>query len=378
MTYYVGLMSGTSMDGIDAILVDLHELSPCRLNVVHYIESPFPTDLKDQLLAIIGRDQVSLSVLGELDTQLGHIYANAVMQLLEQAKVDANEVAAVGCHGQTIWHQPQGTYPFSMQIGDPNTLAERTGITVITDVRRRDMAAGGQGAPYAPIFHHAMWAASGERTGIVNIGGFANITLLDGTKPPTGFDTGPGNALLDAWIKQHQDKAYDHDGDWARSGQLHPELLGMLLSDPYFSQAGPKSTGREYFNLPWLTSSLVKLAERHRSTILAEDVQRTLLELTAISIARSASSPSSQTLSMLAVCGGGAYNRFLVERIQAQLPSTPVMPTSSIPTQSLAPAHVEASLMAWLAANTLAKQPCELNNVTGASRNTIAGGVYFA
>lgn len=377
MTYYVGLMSGTSMDGIDAILVDLHQLSPCRLDVVHYLESPFPSTLKAELLGIISNDQVALSQLGKLDTQLGALYADTVLQLLDEAKVNAQDIAAIGCHGQTVWHQPNTPHAFSMQIGDPNTLAERTGITTVTDVRRRDMAAGGQGAPFAPAFHHAMWAKEHQTNAVVNIGGFANITLLDGLATPTGFDTGPGNALMDAWIHQHQQLDYDHDGQWAASGQVHQPLLDALLADPYFAQTGPKSTGREYFNIDWLRPHLVTLAEEHRSALLAEHVQRTLLELTAQTIANAAKN-ASDTLNMLAVCGGGAHNALLMARIQAHLPNTLVTSTADIPQQRLASAHVEAALMAWLAATTLAKQPCLLKTVTGATRNTIAGGVYFA
>jgi len=358
---FIGLMSGTSADGIDAVLVK-SDGERCRLVATHH--RPMPQDLRADILAFRQSGDDELHRLATLDAQLANEYAVAVLALLTDAGVSAESVSAIGQHGQTLRHHPSGDIPYTVQIGDPNRLAERTGITVVADFRRRDMAAGGQGAPLVPAFHAAQLAMPGIATAVVNIGGIANVTLIAADGGVTGWDTGPGNTLLDAWVSRHQGVPFDDGGDWAATGEIIHPLLSGMLEDPYFARPHPKSTGPELFNLDWVTSHLVGEA--------AADVQRTLVELTAASIARALVDASPK---VVRVCGGGTRNGFLMQRLCARLPECEVTTTAAA---GVDPAWVEAWAFAWLAEQTLAGQPGNVPSVTGAKGPRVLGGIYRA
>jgi len=358
---FIGLMSGTSADGIDAVLVK-SDGERGRLVATHH--RPMPQDLRADILAFRQSGDDELHRLATLDAQLANEYAVAVLALLTDAGVSAESVSAIGQHGQTLRHHPSGDIPYTVQIGDPNRLAERTGITVVADFRRRDMAAGGQGAPLVPAFHAAQLAMPGIATAVVNIGGIANVTLIAANGGVTGWDTGPGNTLLDAWVSRHQGVPFDDGGDWAATGEIIHPLLSGMLEDPYFARPHPKSTGPELFNLDWVTSHLVGEA--------AADVQRTLVELTAASIARALVDASPK---VVRVCGGGARNGFLMQRLCARLPECEVTTTAAA---GVDPAWVEAWAFAWLAEQTLAGQPGNVPSVTGAKGPRVLGGIYRA
>jgi len=358
---FIGLMSGTSADGIDAVLV---KSDGERGRLVATYHRPMPQDLRAEILAFRQPGDDELHRLATLDAQLADEYAVAVLALLTDAGVSAESVSAIGQHGQTLRHHPSGDIPYTVQIGDPNRLAERTGITVVADFRRRDMAAGGQGAPLVPAFHAAQLAMPGIATAVVNIGGIANVTLIAADGGVTGWDTGPGNTLLDAWVSRHQGVPFDDGGDWAATGEIIHPLLSGMLEDPYFARPHPKSTGPELFNLDWVTSHLVGEA--------AADVQRTLVELTAASIARALVDASPK---VVRVCGGGARNGFLMQRLCARLPECEVTTTAAA---GVDPAWVEAWAFAWLAEQTLAGQPGNVPSVTGAKGPRVLGGIYRA
>ena len=358
---FIGLMSGTSADGIDAVLV---QSDGERGRLVATYHRPMPQDLRAEILAFRQPGDDELHRLATLDAQLANEYAVAVLALLTDAGVSTEAVSAIGQHGQTLRPHPSGDIPYTVQIGDPNRLAERTGITVVADFRRRDMAAGGQGAPLVPAFHAAQLAMPGIATAVVNIGGIANVTLIAADGGVTGWDTGPGNTLLDAWVSRHQGVPFDDGGDWAATGEIIHPLLSGMLEDPYFARPHPKSTGPELFNLDWVTSHLVGEA--------AADVQRTLVELTAASIARALVDASPK---VVRVCGGGARNGFLMQRLCARLPECEVTTTAAA---GVDPAWVEAWAFAWLAEQTLAGQPGNVPSVTGAKGPRVLGGIYRA
>ena len=358
---FIGLMSGTSADGIDAVLVK-SDGERGRLVATHH--RPMPQDLRADILAFRQSGDDELHRLATLDAQLANEYAVAVLALLTDTGVSTEAVSAIGQHGQTLRHHPSGDIPYTVQIGDPNRLAERTGITVVADFRRRDMATGGQGAPLVPAFHASQLAAPGIATAVVNIGGIANVTLIAADGGVTGWDTGPGNTLLDAWVSRHQGVPFDDGGDWAATGEIIHPLLSGMLEDPYFARPHPKSTGPELFNLDWVTSHLVGEA--------AADVQRTLVELTAASIARALVDASPK---VVRVCGGGARNGFLMQRLCARLPECEVTTTAAA---GVDPAWVEAWAFAWLAEQTLAGQPGNVPSVTGAKGPRVLGGIYRA
>jgi len=352
---YIGLMSGTSLDGVDVALCQIDQ-SACRL--IASLEYPLPKRLRDDILSTI--DGVSsVARVGELDHRLGLLFANAANAMLQQESLAADDIVAIGSHGQTLWHAPSGDYPFSMQLGDPNLITAHTGIKVVADFRRKDIALGGQGAPFAPAFHQFLFADVAKSVAILNIGGMANITIIGETL--LGYDTGCGNVLMDAWIMKHQEKKYDRDGAWARSGSVDYTLLEEMLSDDYFSQPYPKSTGREKFNLKWLEYIL----QRYKS-LSDVDIQRTLLELTAISI-------SNEVLKfnrdILLLCGGGAQNIFLVERLQTLMPNLQILIANDADS-------LEAMAFAWLAYKRIHKEVVNLKDVTGARKDTLLGGVF--
>lgn len=366
--YYLGLMSGTSVDGIDAVLVDFSATQP-RLIAARACD--WDETLHRAISEVLDHpEQATLKMLGWLDARLGEAFAGAAQDLIDSAGVETGQIAAIGSHGQTLYHAPEGDYPFSTQAGDPNRIAELTGITTVTDFRRRDIAAGGQGAPLVPAFHQSLFQKSGTSRAILNIGGIANITLLpaDTDHEVTGFDTGPGNTLLDAWIRKTKQDKYDKNGDWARSGSCEPGLLEALLGHVYFRQPPPKSTGRELFNLSWLTQQ----TNINLQTLPPENVQTTLAELTVRSICDSLLS-STPKLDELYVCGGGAHNSFVMERLNDLLPKTRVATTESL---GLAPDWVEATAFAWLAKQTMKGYTGSLPSVTGARHATVLGGIY--
>lgn len=360
-------MSGTSVDGIDAALVDLSGTHP-QLKRAHTY--PWSADLQPRILAVLTNpDTVSLQELGGLDALLGEAFANAALELIAEAGIETSQITAIGSHGQTLFHAPGDTPAFSLQAGDANRIAELTGITTVADFRRRDIAAGGQGAPLVPAFHRALFHDPNTPRAVLNIGGMANLTLLPtDADAVTGFDTGPGNVLLDAWHHKHCQNDFDNNGDWARSGGLNPPLLEQLLAHPYFSQPPPKSTGRELFCLRWLEQQL-QTGHQH---LPAVDVQTTLLELTAHSISLSLQQ-AMPDVEQLLVCGGGAHNGFLMQRLQELLPDCGVESTEKY---GLHPDWVEAVAFAWLAKQTLAGKPGNLPAVTGASHSVVLGGIY--
>lgn len=366
-TYYIGLMSGTSMDGIDAALVSFKNEEPQLINTTSI---SIPTNVKSKLTTLLGAQNIHLKLLGETDVQMGHLFADAVLNLLQKNNTSPNEIIAIGSHGQTIYHSPDGAPAFTLQIGDPNIIAARTNITTVADFRRRDIALSGQGAPLVPAFHDYLFQDRKYDHYILNIGGIANITYLpaDKSKSITGFDTGPGNTLLDLWNQQHQDTSLDFNGQWARSGKLNTDLLNNLLDDPYFKKSPPKTTGREYFNLKWLHEKLKNFS--HNPTPV--DIQTTLTELTAQSIATTISQNNQPNT--LIVCGGGAKNHFLMERLRAQNPSTNIQSSEAI---NINPQWIEAMAFAWLAKQTIEKKPGNLPSVTGALQKTILGGIYY-
>lgn len=371
MPRYIGLMSGTSMDAVDAVLIDLAAPAgasrPTQLIATYTL--PLPADLHSVLAGLAHR-AVTFDEITQLDVVLGRLFAEAANGLLAQTGDSPESIAAIGSHGQTVYHRPQGTYPSSIQLGDPNLIAELTGITTVADFRRRDLAAGGQGAPLVPAFHQMQFAAQENRV-IVNIGGIANITVLatSADSTVTGFDTGPGNVLMDAWCARHRRTPYDPQGAWAAQGRCHSGLLAALLSAPYFSLPPPKSTGREAFHPAWLEGVLARFP-----TLPPADVQATLCELTATTITQSILSVAPATERVL-VCGGGAYNDTLLQRLGALLAPRIVTTTAE---HGIGPRWVEAAAFAWLAQRTLAHQPGNLTTVTGARRPVILGGVYYA
>jgi anhydro-N-acetylmuramic acid kinase len=362
---YVGLMSGTSLNGTDAVLLSLADK---QIKLIQSHSEPFPEPLYKSLQQLITTQQISLSELADIDHQLAVVYSLAVKKLLQKAGVSAALIQAIGCHGQTIYHQPDGTHRNSLQLGDPNFIAETTGITVVADLRRRDMAAGGQGAPMVPAFHAAAFRSSESNRVILNIGGIANITILprDTNFPVTGFDTGPGNTLLDQWILRERNLAFDQNGKWAASGTVNGKLLEKLLAEPYLAKAPPKSTGRELFNLSWL--------EQHITTghFLSEDIQATLLEFTCQSIAVAINKHAMDTAEVF-VCGGGAYNLQILQRLSELLSPISVQTTMTL---GIDPNWVEAAAFAWLARQTTHKQTGNLMSVTGARRAVVLGGIY--
>ena len=391
---YIGMMSGTSLDGMDAVLCQFSSDSsaetdtqqPMRLLATHSQE--FPPRLRKVLLALCqpngvqelvpaeGEPNSELDWFGWASKEYAEFASEVVNNLLQQSNTDVESVLAIGCHGQTVRHRPQ--LGFSLQLVDANIIAERTGISVVSDFRRRDMAVGGQGAPLVPAFHQALFATPDSTRILLNLGGIANITVLPANDSPViGYDTGPANLLLDAWTALHTDKDYDAGGTWAQSGQVVEPLLNQLIEHPFFARTYPKSTGREDFNLAWLQDELQKFdqASAHIRYSSA-DVQATLTELTAMSASMQINMfINAHENSSVYVCGGGALNDYLMTRLQAHLPHCTVETTASL---GLNPAWVEAVAFAWLARQTLIGETGNLPAVTGASKGVVLGQVCFA
>ena len=367
MPLYIGLMSGTSVDAVDAVLVDI---AAC-IALIATDSHPIPEPLRRKIRAVAAGTAGSERRVWHLDTQLGELYAQATLALLKKTGVSASQIHALGSHGQTIYHAPNDSLACTVQIGDPNIIAERTGITTVADFRRRDLAAGGQGAPLAPAFHHQAFADKNEHRVIINIGGIANITVLaaggEGASV-RGFDTGPGNGLLDAWIRRHHHLHYDDNGHWAATGDILLPLLERLLDDPYFDQKPPKSTGTEYFNLTWLDQQIATLDEE----LAAHDVQRTLCTLTTRTLSESITRYAPYPTAVF-VCGGGVHNQTLMDSLRQEQPATTIATTEAL---GIGPDWIEATTFAWLAQRTMAGLTSNLPAVTGARSEVILGGIY--
>lgn len=358
---FIGLMSGTSMDGIDAVLAAPGSTALLR----HHVHQPFPPQLREVLLALNEPGSDELHRAATAANALSLAYAAAVRTLLAQSATDAGTVAAIGCHGQTVRHNPRNGY--TTQLVNGALLAELSGISVVCDFRSRDIAAGGEGAPLVPAFHRAAFGHPERARAIVNIGGIANITYLPPAGPVTGFDCGPGNVLMDGWIAAHRQLPYDAGGAWAAQGKLLPEFLQRLLGHEFFDRPPPKSTGREMFNL----QALRKLLAGNESPA---DVQATLCELTATTIARAIDAHCTDALEVY-LCGGGARNAWLSQRLAAMLPGRQLGMTDEL---GIAAESVEAAAFAWLAQRTLAAEPGNLPEVTGASGPRVLGAIYPA
>lgn len=364
---FIGVMSGTSMDAVDVACVDFANDRPV---LVAARKTDWPDRLLQRVQAYADHAPLDASALASLDADIGEFLATAINRTLGEAGLDRAAMKAIGCHGQTVAHSPEGSPAVTLQLGDANVITERTGITTINDFRRRDMAAGGQGAPLAPAFHAAQLRTGGEDRVVLNLGGIANITLLpaDQTQDVLGFDTGPANCLMDAWSQRHTGKAFDSAGSWAASGQPNESLLATLCEDPYFARPIPKSTGTQYFSSAWLDSKLATSGE-----LTPTDVQATLLALTRDSIVAAIRIHAPGTARVL-VCGGGVHNAFLMqqlgERLRISVESTAVY--------GIDPDWMEAMAFAWLARHTLAGQPGNLPSVTGACGPRILGAIHPA
>ncbi|WP_045855537.1 anhydro-N-acetylmuramic acid kinase [Teredinibacter purpureus] len=367
---FIGLMSGTSVDSIDAALV---EFSDNTLRLHGTVGISFEDRTRQKIFDLTRPGANEIDRMGALDKQMGILFARAVNQLLAETGYTASDITAIGSHGQTIRHRPRsaGTPDqFTLQIGDPSTITQLTGITTVADFRRRDMAAGGQGAPLAPTFHKEMFSSSTESRCILNIGGMSNVTYLSKEGNVVGFDTGPGNVLMDAWISSFGSHSFDKSGGWAAEGTVNQELLDKLLSHSFFRMPAPKSTGREDFDLSWVTSAV----EQTITPFTPQDVQATLTELTAVTIAN-ALTETCEHGTHIFVCGGGAHNTHLFERLTTLLPQFKLDTTEAL---NLHPDWVEAVAFAWLAMRTLDRKPGNIPAVTGASNTLILGGVYYA
>ena len=360
---YIGLMSGTSMDGVDAALVRFGDRS---VEVLATLACPYPEDVRVALRGAMHAPGIrSATDVPDLHLRIGECFRQAASALLTSSGVDRDDVIAIGSHGQTIRHEPSADEPFSLQIGDAGVIAEGLGITTVFDFRSADIALGGEGAPLAPAFHEWLFRQPGETRLVVNIGGISNITVLPGDDTPTtGYDTGPGNTLLDAWVGKHRGEPYDRNGDWSASGTVDSELLARLLDDPYFAAAPPKSTGFEYFNLAWLESHLT-------GDVTDADIQATLCALTAESIATAIRAASPTGCDVL-LCGGGVHNADLVRRIGSALPGYDVVTTAAY---GLDPDWIEAVAFAWLAMQHVEGRPGNLPAVTGARAPAVLGEI---
>lgn len=368
--YFLGLMSGTSMDGVDAVLADLAAAQP-KVVAAHHL--PMPPSLRHALMRIAHGEPVPVAAYAQADVKVGRLFAQTALELLNRAHVDPGTIRAIGSHGQTVFHDPSSATPTSVQIGDPNVIAELTGITTVADFRRRDMAAGGQGAPLVPAFHHAVFHDSTHNRAVLNLGGMANITALpsDPAAPVTGFDTGPGNVLMDTWAQEIMQTPYDAGGHWAASGRVIPKLFKSMTKDAYFDQPPPKSTGREHFHRAWLQRHLDAAQLGEMSPELAANVQATLCELTALTVTQ-ALARWTHNLSEVIVCGGGTRNALLMQRIQS-LAGIRVISSDVL---GVDPLHVEALAFAWLAKRTLESLSGNLPSVTGAKHPVVLGGIY--
>ncbi|MFC0269191.1 anhydro-N-acetylmuramic acid kinase [Kushneria aurantia] len=369
MSLVVGLMSGTSLDGIDAALLRCQADS--RPQLLEALGFDMPAPLRQSLWSLCHAEGIDFAELARIETQFCRLQAQAVAALLAKSGVNATDIAAIGSHGQTIEHRPDGNFPWTCQLDNPNLLAELTGCPVVGDFRRRDLAAGGQGAPLAPAFHNALFRHDTQWRVLLNLGGFANLTLLpphNSALPVTGFDTGPANVLLDGWHARHRGENFDSGGQWAASGRVDNNLLKRLLEDPFFDRSPPKSTGREHFHLDWLQP---RLADETPA-----DVQATLSELTVESVARAleqALTSEQRATAGLIVCGGGVHNGYLLRRLEQRLAPLELMPCEAF---GWSPDWLEAGAFGWLAWRRLEGLSGNLPEVTGAAGPRILGALY--
>ena len=372
---YLGLMSGTSADGIDAAIVRFDggsgteaAATPLQAEVLAARTLPWDPDVRARLVWLgQGGALDSLDELGVLDAQVGEAFAEAALAVLREAGIETGDIAAIGSHGQTVRHRPYVAHPFSLQIGDAGRIVERTGITTVADFRRRDIAAGGHGAPLLPALHHALLHDADEDRAVLNLGGIANVTLLPRSGDVRGFDTGPANALMDLWCHEHTGRPYDDEGAWGATGAVDEALLARLLADPWFAQPPPKSSGREHFQRTWL-------APRLRGDESAVDVQATLRALTARTIADAVQATQPETRRLL-VCGGGVHNPALMQALRGALPDVAIASTSA---HGLDPDHIEAMGFAWLARQTMLALPGNIASVTGARGPRVLGAIHPA
>lgn len=367
LRHFIGLMSGTSIDGVDGVLVSF-DPDGRPDETLAFLSLPIDPDLRERLnqLQQPGPNDLEMAAVAGLD--LARLYARAVTALLEMAGIGANDVCAIGAHGQTVRHRPEAGY--TLQLLAPALLAELTGIDVVADLRSADIAAGGEGAPLVPAFHRVAFGQPGQSRGVVNIGGIANISVLDAQGGVSGHDTGPGNTLIDAWCRRHLGLPYDDGGRWAASGRVDPDLLARWLAEPYFQRRPPKSTGRDLFHLDWA----IRLGGERLTGLAPVDVQATLVELTAVTIAADIGrTPASAVY----ICGGGACNATLMARLgallSARLPATTLAVTDAL---GMPPQAVEATAFAWLARQRIDRLPGSLASVTGARGDRVLGAVY--
>lgn len=369
MSTYIGLISGTSMDGVDAALVSFEE-NTFSVHATRTIQ--YPSALRAQLIeAIAPGARLTLHEFGSLDVAVGQIFAQAACEIMDATDGKHADIVAIGSHGQTLRHSPDSAPPYTIQIGDPATITQASGLNTVADFRSLDIAAGGQGAPLVPPFHEAYFRTANSNTVVLNIGGIANLTLLPGDPalPLRGFDTGPGNCLLDEWIALHRQQPFDYNGEWAQSGNVVPAVLEALMADPYISRTPPKSTGREYFNLTWLQNVLGKT---QATALRPEDVQATLLAYTVESVAVGIEHVEMIPERVL-VCGGGARNERIIEGLRARLRGVSVASTDAVGAN---PDSIEAVAFAWLARQRMLETPVRLTTV-GSVTERILGAVYL-
>jgi len=360
---FIGMLSGTSRDGVDAVLVNF---SHDKMEILHAVCTPYPTAIKatlDQLIETGAPPSDEVATL--LDENLGRFFARTAQNLLRDTGMETCDIHAIGSHGQTVWHQPDGYNPVTIQLGKPELIAKGTSSTVVADFRSADLKAGGQGAPLAPLLHQRLFQSKTENRAVLNLGGIANLTFLPASGGVSGFDCGPGNCLMDMWTRRHLQKDYDNNGNWASKGIIDTELLEKLLDDPYLKLPPPKSTGLEYFNIHWLDSKLAGSATE------PVDVQCTLAEFTAVSIANCFPHPNSAR--RLLVCGGGAHNAYLMRRIAASLPNVIVESTNRY---GVDPDWVEGLLFAWLARERLNHVKQNTTAITGANHPVLLGTIH--
>lgn len=360
MALYIGLMSGTSMDGIDAALVEL----PAN-KLIHGITVKYSGEVKQRIEHVLTGVDLTLGEICQLNTLIGREFASAVNQLLLDAGVSAKDIEAIGSHGQTVCHDTSGTIPYTLQLGCGHTISSLTGIPVIADFRTRDLVNGGQGAPFAPLYHQELFSQADSDVALVNIGGIANVSLISPEHPTKGWDVGPGNCLMDGWIYRHLGKSYDENGAWSAQGTVIKSLLDHLLSDPFFALKAPKSIGKEYFSSSWLENHLL---QEYKPV----DVQATLLALTAHAIA-GAIVNNKKPLKQVYLCGGGTHNTQLRLLLAELLPETQV---KSIGDAGFSPDYLEAMMFAWLAQQTMNAQPVDLSSITGSKKVALLGAVY--
>lgn len=362
---YLGLISGTSVDGVDGVLA---EFGDRECHIVHARTFAYPPRIAERLKTLIESPSSALAELGALDVAVGRYFADCALALAREAGIEPAAIAAIGHHGQTVFHEPDGPEPFSMQLGDPSSVAAITGVDTVADFRALDVAVGGQGAPLVPAFHDWLFRSKSQPRVLINLGGIANLTLLTPGTDTIGFDTGPASTLLDAWIQRCLDSPYDEGGQWARSGRPDRTLLERMLQDPYFDREPPKSTGRERFNASWLDRALADLEKPPAEA----DIQATLVELTAMTIVAGIERTAPPDAELI-VCGGGAHNAYLLERLGARADRA-VRTTAAL---GLDPDWVEGAAFAWLARARLRGEPGNVPSVTGARQSVVLGGLYY-